>query len=95
MRKYLLSMVFLFISGITLTAQVVQDAPPTVPKLFFSEYIEGSSNNKAIEIYNAEGAEVDLTQFIVLQSSNGDGWEFVHNFPSGATLADGDVWVML
>ena len=29
--------------------------------LFFSEYIEGSSNNKALEIYNGTGAAVDLT----------------------------------
>jgi len=28
--------------------------------LFFSEYIEGSSNNKALEIYNGTGATVDL-----------------------------------
>ena len=28
--------------------------------LFISEYIEGSSNNKAIEIYNGTGAAVDL-----------------------------------
>ena len=28
--------------------------------LYFSEYIEGSSYNKALEIYNATGAAVDL-----------------------------------
>ncbi|MCA9899267.1 MAG: hypothetical protein KC433_13840, partial [Anaerolineales bacterium] len=28
--------------------------------LFISEYIEGSSNNKAIEIYNGTGTAVDL-----------------------------------
>jgi predicted extracellular nuclease len=28
--------------------------------LFFSEYVEGSSNNKALEIYNGTGAAVDL-----------------------------------
>jgi predicted extracellular nuclease len=30
-------------------------------ELFFSEYIEGSSNNKALEIYNGTGAAIDLT----------------------------------
>ena len=30
--------------------------------LFFSEYVEGSSNNKALEIYNGTGAPVDLGQ---------------------------------
>jgi predicted extracellular nuclease len=29
--------------------------------LFISEYIEGSSNNKAIEIYNGTGADINLT----------------------------------
>ncbi len=33
-------------------------AQPT--ELFISEYIEGSSNNKAIEIYNGTGAAVNL-----------------------------------
>ncbi|HEX8779742.1 MAG TPA: hypothetical protein VF728_01050, partial [Nocardioides sp.] len=33
-------------------------AAPT--ELFFSEYIEGSSNNKALEIYNGTGAAVNL-----------------------------------
>ena len=28
--------------------------------LFFSEYVEGSSNNKALEIYNGTGAPIDL-----------------------------------
>ena len=32
--------------------------PPT--ELFISEYVEGTSNNKAIEIYNPTGAAVDL-----------------------------------
>ena len=34
-------------------------AAPT--DLFISEYVEGSSNNKAIEIFNGTGAPVDLT----------------------------------
>jgi predicted extracellular nuclease len=33
-------------------------AAPT--ELFFSEYIEGSSNNKALEIFNGTGADIDL-----------------------------------
>jgi predicted extracellular nuclease len=35
-------------------------AADTPTELFFSEYIEGSSNNKALEIYNGTGAPVDL-----------------------------------
>ncbi len=36
----------------------VQAAAPT--ELFFSEYIEGSSNNKALEIFNGTGAAINL-----------------------------------
>ena len=39
-------------------SQTAQAAAPT--DLFFSEYIEGSSNNKALEIYNGTGAAIDL-----------------------------------
>ena len=62
--------------------------------LFFSEYIEGSGNNKAIEIFNPTGASVDLTDYQIQRYSNGGvtpGGTF--NFPAGSTLADGDVWL--
>ncbi len=40
---------------------VMQPAAQAAPtELFFSEYIEGSSNNKALEIFNGTGAPVDL-----------------------------------
>lgn len=45
-------------------------AQPT--ELFFSEYIEGTSNNKALEIYNGTGADVTLTGVYSVQMfSNG------------------------
>lgn len=31
--------------------------------LFFSEYIEGGSNNKAIEIFNGTGVSIDLSDY--------------------------------
>lgn len=40
-------------------------------KLFFSEYIEGSSNNKAVEIFNPTNQTVDLTGYKVFVSYNG------------------------
>jgi hypothetical protein len=39
-------------------APIASAASPT--DLFISEYLEGSSNNKALEIYNGTGAPVDL-----------------------------------
>ncbi len=63
--------------------------------LFISEYIEGSSNNKAIEIYNGTGTAVDL-------SANGYQLEFYFNGSTSplttinltGSLADGDVYVV-
>ena len=39
--------------------------------LFLSEYAEGSSNNKYIEIYNGTGADVDLSGYSLSSCSNG------------------------
>jgi predicted extracellular nuclease len=35
-------------------------ASASLTDLYFSEYVEGSGNNKALEIYNGTGADVDL-----------------------------------
>ncbi|MDG1742036.1 MAG: gliding motility-associated C-terminal domain-containing protein, partial [Crocinitomicaceae bacterium] len=39
--------------------------------LFISEYVEGSSNNKYIEIFNGTGGSVDLTDYRLRLYSNG------------------------
>ena len=67
----------------------------TTPDLFISEYIEGSSNNKALEIYNPTDSTISLDNYQIAQAANGGGWEYYHTFPSGATLDAGDVWVMV
>ncbi|MGV3461452.1 MAG: T9SS sorting signal type C domain-containing protein [Flavobacterium sp.] len=41
--------------------------------LIISEYIEGTSNNKAIEIYNGTGAAVNLSQYSIRQQAEGSG----------------------
>jgi hypothetical protein len=43
----------------------------SLPKVFISEYIEGTSNNKAIEIFNGEGTNLDLSKLTVRLYSNG------------------------
>lgn len=40
-------------------------------ELFISEYVEGWSNNKALEIYNPTDAPIDLSAYIVIRYSNG------------------------
>lgn len=41
-------------------------------ELFFSEYIEGSSNNKALEIYNPTQQNIDLSNYTIYRYNNGD-----------------------
>ncbi len=65
-----------------------------VTDLFFSEYAEGSGNNKYLEIYNGTGASVVLTNYQIAQAVNGSGWQYYHTFTTGTSIADGDVWVI-
>jgi len=47
---------------LTIPASFVLPASAAAPtELFFSEYIEGSSYNKALEIYNGTGSTINLT----------------------------------
>ena len=72
---------------------IVQAAVPT--ELFFSEYIEGSSNNKVLEIYNGTGAAVDLTAggYNVQMYFNGNPVSTLTINLTG-TVANGDVLVL-
>jgi hypothetical protein len=65
--------------------------------LYFSEYIEGSSNNKALEIYNPTGQDVNLDDYFIASSYNGSGIDDdkpVYHFPKGYVLKAGDVFVV-
>jgi hypothetical protein len=50
----------------------VKYCPIACTELFISEYIEGSSNNKALEFYNPSSLTIDLTQYkiVIFRSSN-------------------------
>ena len=62
--------------------------------LFISEYVEGSSNNKAVEIYNASGSTIDLTDVYELRfyfnGSNMPGTTIALN----GSIASYDVFVV-
>jgi len=51
--------------------QVFEQAGGFMVDLIISEYVEGTSNNKYIEIYNGTGAGVDLSNYQLLLYSNG------------------------
>lgn len=56
--------------------------------LFFSEYIEGSSFNKVLEIYNLTGADVDLSNYTINLFSNGNAAANASYTLSGTLAAD-------
>ena len=62
-------------------------------QIFFSEYAEGSSYNKYLEIYNYSDQIVDLTNFAFPSCSNGcdvDGeWDYMNYFPDGSAINPG------
>ncbi len=66
--------------------------------LIFSEYLEGSSNNKALEVYNPTGQDINLDDYIIAGSVNGQGMDgdesYYYHFPKGTVLKAGDVFVM-
>jgi len=69
--------------------------PEPAANLIFSEYIEGTSNNKAIEIANIGDFEANLAQYRIAQSVNGGGWEYYHMFPEDSYLDAGLTYVLL
>jgi hypothetical protein len=77
---------------ITLNVQV--NEAPLVTELFISEYIEGSSNNKAIEIFNGTTASVNLSLYQLRLYGNGASSPTATISLSGS-LASSDVYVIV
>ena len=73
---------------------------PPAQNLFFSEYAEGSSNNKYFEIYNPTSDTVDLTNYAFARvnssSTNYNGvYEFWVDFDTGAVVLPHDVYIVV
>ena len=83
----------LVLTGSTGKPAQAQDSDLLISDLFISEYIEGSSFNKAIEIYNGTGAPVDLSVYVLELYSNGAASPSQSVALSG-TIAAGDVYVL-
>ena len=62
-------------------------------ELFFSEYVEGSSNNKAVEIYNPTNTPIDLSSYSIERYSNGSDAVSDEMDLSG-TLNAGETWIV-
>jgi len=83
----------LFLILALMPMQLASAATPT--ELFFSEYIEGTSNNKAIEIYNGTGASINLStgSYNIQVFFNGNASAGLTINLTG-TVANGDVYVV-
>ena len=57
---------------VTNNGVVIGEVTRLATDLFISEYIEGSSNNKYLEIYNGTGQSVDLSDYLLRLFSNGN-----------------------
>ena len=72
----------------------VSGGTPPSGSLIISEYIEGSSFNKAIEIYNGTGATVNLSEYSLEKDVNGDNsWGNSYNY--SGSLADSEAFVLV
>jgi predicted extracellular nuclease len=80
-------------SGRVTVSTVVVVTPPAERELFFSEYVEGTSNNKVIEIYNPTAAAVDLGLYTVRLYANGAAAP-TNSQPLSGSLAAGAVLVL-
>jgi predicted extracellular nuclease len=89
----LLSLVAALLPFSPVSPGVAQAAGPT--ELFFSEYVEGSSNNKVLEIYNGTGSAIDLAAgaYDIQMFFNGAGSVGLTIELTG-NVADGDVYVV-
>ncbi len=87
-------------SNIGTVSITLPDAPDPVDEktIFISEYAEGSSNNKYLEIYNPTDSEVDLTQYAFPSVANAPAttgeYEYWNDFPAGAKIAAGGVYII-
>ena len=86
MIKHLTLLMAAFLSAFYLNSQTTND-------LIISEYLEGSSNNKYLEIYNGTGASVNLDDYSIQLYSNGSP-DVGREINLEGTLNNNDVFVI-
>lgn len=73
---------------------VLEGSTSIATDLFISEYLEGSSNNKYIEIFNGTGASVDLSAYSLKQYNGGATTPTYTLTFSSTPLANGSAYVI-
>jgi predicted extracellular nuclease len=91
-RLVRLALAVLLACAATAVARPVAAGPAA--DLFFSEYVEGSSNNKALEVYNGTGAAITLTGAYDVQFFFNGGATAGSTLALNGTVAAGDVFVL-
>ena len=71
-----------------------QSTSSNASDLFISEYAEGSSNNKYLEIFNATGSSVNLDDYTIRSKVNGTNIFYNDYFESNYTLEDRSIYVI-
>src|SRR4029450_5962283 len=85
----------LFVVVVLVAAAVATPTALAAPsEIFISEYIEGSSNNKALEIFNGTGASVVLTGHYDVQMCFNGNPTCTRTIPRTGTVASGAVFVV-
>ncbi|MYL62314.1 hypothetical protein GLW07_02975 [Bacillus hwajinpoensis] len=74
-------------------SQYASAAEETFQDLIISEYIEGGSYNKALELFNGTGNELDLANYTLELYSNGETAP-KYSLSLEGLLADGEVFVL-
>lgn len=86
---------FGFLAFATFMAAEAQNVP-VCTELFISEYVEGSRNNKALEIYNPTSDTIDLSKYRVTRWQNGSAsWTSQYSDALSGKLAPKDVVVLV
>ena len=77
---------------------VDEDIPTFSGQVYISEYAEGTSNNKYLEIFNGTSGTINLDDYAMANASNGadtaGAYDYWNPFTAGATLGKGQVWVV-
>ncbi|EJF99843.1 endonuclease I [Flavobacterium sp. F52] len=81
-------------SSNTISVTTNSNGAGTATDLLFSEYIEGSGNNKALEIANNTGASVNLSAYTIKKQTNGAG-SWSTGLALSGTLATGSKFVIV
>ena len=82
---------FIFAISFFISVNGISQGCPT--NLFFSEYIEGSSFNKVVEIYNPLPYTVDLNDYVLELYTNGSPTASA-TFFMGGSIAPGQTYVV-